>query len=155
MPRKFTAQLIARGPKGAWTFLEIPFDVEKAFGSRARVAVVGTINGFPFQNSLMPQGDGTHAMMVGTDVQTGAAAGAGDHVSVTLDVDRTERVVVIPDELRALLARNRRAKAMFASLSYSHRKEYCDWVGGAKKRETRVSRAAKSIAMVLAKEHVR
>jgi len=49
-------------PRGSWTFLEIPFSVETAFGSKGRVAVAVTMNGFAFQNSLLPQGDGTHAM---------------------------------------------------------------------------------------------
>jgi hypothetical protein len=40
--------------------------VKRQFKGRltAPVAVVGTINGYAFRNSLMPQGDGTHSMMV-------------------------------------------------------------------------------------------
>jgi hypothetical protein len=49
--KQFKTRLTARGPGGAWTFLEIPFSVEKEFGSKARIAVAGTMNGFPFQNS--------------------------------------------------------------------------------------------------------
>lgn len=30
--KKFKAKLTSRGPAGAWTFLEIPFNVEEAFG---------------------------------------------------------------------------------------------------------------------------
>jgi hypothetical protein len=62
--KEFTAQLEAVGPNGAWTFMTVPFNVEEVFGSKARVAVAGTINGFPFHSSLMPNGDGTHCMMV-------------------------------------------------------------------------------------------
>jgi hypothetical protein len=153
--KKFNAKLTSRGPGGAWTFLEIPFSVEKAFGSKARVAVSGTINGFPFRNSLMPQGDGTHSMMVSKALQAGAKAGAGDRVSVIMDVDRSERSVVIPNELANALADNPKARAAFEALSYSHRKEFAEWVATAKKEETRRSRADKSIALVLARKHVR
>jgi hypothetical protein len=153
--KRFKSRLIPRGPGGAWTFLPIPFDVEKAFGSRARVSVTGTMNGFAFQNSLLPQGDGTHAMAVSKSLQAGARAAAGDLVDVTLEPDRAERVVAVPAELTAALAKDKVAAAAFASLSYSHRKEYADWVGGAKKEETRIARAQKSLALILARKHVR
>jgi len=153
--KTFKARLTARGPNGAWTFLEIPFSVEKEFGSKARVAVTGTMNDFAFRNSLMPNGDGTHAMMVNKALQAGAKAGAGDLVTVTICVDRSERVVDIPPELERALAANEAAATAYKSLSYSHRKEFADWVSTAKREETRASRAEKSLAMVLAKQHVR
>lgn len=155
MKKNFKAPLTARGPGGAWTFLAIPFNVEKVFGTKARVSVSGTMNGFAFRNSLMPQGDGTHAMAVNKELQAGARAGPGDVVSVSMQVDRSERVVEIPAELRDALAASRKAAAAFESLSYSHRKEFADWVADAKKEETRATRAKKSIAMIMAKEHAR
>jgi hypothetical protein len=149
------ARLTSRGPGGAWTFLEIPFSVEKEFNSKARVAVAGTMNGFAFQNSLMPNGDGTHSMMVSKALQAGAKAAAGDLVSVGMAVDRSERVVTIPPELKQALSTSKKAALTFETLSYSHRKEFAEWVESAKREETRVSRAEKSIALVLAKKHVR
>jgi hypothetical protein len=153
--KHFKTQLTSRGPGGAWTFLEVPFSVEKAFGTKARVAVAGTMNGFAFQNSLMPNGDGTHSMMVSKALQAGAKASAGDIVAVAMDVDRSERVVDIPPELKRALSRSKAAAVAFKALSYSHRKEFADWIATAKREETRVSRAEKSIAMVIAKKHVR
>jgi hypothetical protein len=38
--------------------ITIPFDVEKAFGSRARIPVRGMINGFAFRSSIFPRGGG-------------------------------------------------------------------------------------------------
>jgi len=152
--KTFRARLMSKGPGGAWTYLAIPFSVEQDFGSKGRVAVSGTMNGFAFQNSLMPEGDGTHAMMVSKALQAGAKASAGDLVSVTMDVDRSERVVSLPSELTNALAGNKKAAAAFEALSYSHRKEFADWVASGKKEETRLSRAQKSIFMVLARKHV-
>lgn len=153
--KTFKTRLTAHGPRGAWTFLEVPFSVEKEFGTKARIAVAGTINGFAFQNSLMPNGDGTHSMMVGKALQTGAKAAAGDLVAVTMAVDRSERVVNVPPELKRALSANKAAAAAFKSLSYSHRKEFAEWIATAKREETRVNRAEKSVAMVIAKKHVR
>jgi Domain of unknown function (DUF1905)/Bacteriocin-protection, YdeI or OmpD-Associated len=153
--RQFKSRLTSRGPRGAWTFLEIPFSVEEVFGSKARVPVSGTLNGFAFQNSLMPNGDGTHSMMVSKPLQAGAKAAAGDFVSVTMAVDRSPRVVRIPPELRKALSTNRLADASFKALSYSHQKEFAEWIATAKREETRIRRAEKSIAMIMTKEHVR
>lgn len=80
MRQEFEAKLMSKGPGGAWTYLPIPFDVREVFGTKSRVAVAGTMNGFAFRNSLMPEGDGTHSMMVGKELQTGAGARAGDSV---------------------------------------------------------------------------
>jgi hypothetical protein len=73
--KKFEGLLTARGPKGAWTYMPIPFSVEEVFGKRSRVPVSGTINGFAFRNSLMPNGDGTHLMTISKDLMEGAKAG--------------------------------------------------------------------------------
>jgi Domain of unknown function (DUF1905)/Bacteriocin-protection, YdeI or OmpD-Associated len=153
--KQFKSRLTARGPGGAWTFLEIPFSVEKEFGTKARIAVSGTMNGFAFQNSLMPNGDGSHSMMVSKALQAGAKAVAGDVVSVAVAVDRSKRVVRVPSELKSALSRNGNAASAFKALSYSHRKEFAEWITSAKQEATRVSRAEKSIAMVIAKKHVR
>jgi uncharacterized protein YdeI (YjbR/CyaY-like superfamily) len=103
----------------------------------------------------MPNGDGTHAMMVNKALQAGAKAVAGDVVTVAMSVDRSERVVEIPPELAQALAANEGAATAFEVLSYSHRKEFAEWVAAAKRAETRLGRAEKSVAMIIAKRHVR
>jgi hypothetical protein len=55
MVQVFKAKLTPRGPGGAWTFLTIPFDVATVFGSKARVPLAGTINGFPFRKPRRPR----------------------------------------------------------------------------------------------------
>ena len=153
MKQKFRARLTAHGPGGAWTFLYIPFSVEKTFGSKARVSVAGSMNGFAFRNSLLPLGDGRHRMAVSKALQAGAKAAAGRMVAVSMDIDRTERVVAVPVELKKALAGNKAAAKAFGLLSYSHRKELADWVGSAKQAETRVRRARKAVPHVLARTH--
>jgi hypothetical protein len=150
MPKRFSAQLIGRGPNGAWTFLAVPFDVAAAFGSRARVAVRGTINGAPFRNSLLPNGDGTHSMPVNKDLQALAGARAGDTVAVVMDVDREPRTVTVPADLCAALEKAGSLAERFASLSVSHKREFLDWIESAKKEETRSRRIDKTLEMLAA-----
>jgi len=45
--------------------------------------------------------------------------------------------------------RRAEARRRFAELSFTHRREFAEWVGGAKKQETRDRRAAKAIEMLL------
>ena len=152
MKQVFKARLEGRGPSGAWTFLPIPFNVEKEFGSKALVRVAGTINGAPFRNSIMPEGDGTHSMMVNRELQRNAGVSKGATVSVVMDVDRAERKVAVPSELKAALSGAPTAKEYFEQLSYSCKKAYVDWIEGAKRQETKVSRVGKSIERLLKKQ---
>ncbi len=148
--QKFEGRLTARGPKGAWTYMPIPFDVEEAFGKRSRVAVAGTMNGFPFRNSLMPDGDGRHSMTVSKELMAGAKAKAGELVKVTMKVDEAPRAVEVPVELEAALRGDSKAAEGFAALAYSHRKAFADWIDSAKRAETKTSRAAKAVEMIRA-----
>lgn len=47
----FTAKLEAMGPKGAWVSLHFPKQADAKLGTKARVPVVGTGNGFPCSQS--------------------------------------------------------------------------------------------------------
>jgi hypothetical protein len=150
MKRTFEVRLEAKGPGGAWTFMPIPFDVAEAFGSKARIAVAGEINGFEFRNSLMPEGDGSHAMMVGKELQAGSKAQAGDVVTVTLWKDDQPRTIATPADLEEALRGNRQAADLFETLTYSQRKEYIDWLNDAKQASTRMSRIGKAMDMLAA-----
>src|SRR3712207_6216839 len=60
--------------------IRVPFDVRQVFGTRARVPVRGTLNGFPFRSSIFPEGDGTHYMAVNREVRAGAGVEGGQTV---------------------------------------------------------------------------
>jgi hypothetical protein len=151
--KDFEGVLTARGPKGAWTYMPIPFSVEEVFGKKSRVPVEGTINGFQFRNSLMPNGDGTHLMTISKELMAGAGAGQGERVKVSIKLDDSPREVELPEELAEALKSDKKAAEAFETLAHSHKKEYTDWVGGAKRAETRTSRAAKAVEMIREKKH--
>jgi hypothetical protein len=148
MEQRFQARLIGRGPNGAWIFLPVPFNVQEIFGSKARVAVAGTLNGHPFQNSLLPNGDGTHSMPVNKELRAGAKVEAGDIVTVVMALDTAPRSVEIPEDFSAALAGRKDLQQRFAKLSYSMRKEYIDWINEAKKPETRARRIEKAMELL-------
>ena len=53
--------------------------------------------------------------------------------------------LTVPADLKAALAKNRKALAAFDAFSYSHRKEYLDWITEAKREETRAARLKQAI----------
>lgn len=53
--------------------------------------------------------------------------------------------LVIPDSLTSALSKNKKAQTYFDRLSYSHRKEYVEWVTEAKTEPTRNKRIATTI----------
>jgi uncharacterized protein YdeI (YjbR/CyaY-like superfamily) len=58
-------------------------------------------------------------------------------------------VVELPDDLAAALAAAPAAQALYEKLSYTHRKEYVQWINEAKKAETRATRVARTVEMLL------
>lgn len=148
--QKFKVKLTGEGPGKAWTVLVPPFSVEKTWGTKARVPVKGTMNGYSFRSSLFPMGDGKHCIMVNKDLQKGAGVGQGDTVSVVLEVDTEPRVVKVPAELKRALAKNAKAKAVFEKYSYSHQKAYVEFITEAKRKETRERRVEKIVARLAA-----
>jgi len=122
--------------------LSAPFDVEEVFGTRARVPVRGTINGFPFRSSLMPMG-GCHRMVVNRTIRDGAGVKAGDTVSVVMEGDKAERSVEVPPLLKKELTRSKAAAANWEKLSYTHQKEIALCLVNAKQEETRMRRLTK------------
>jgi uncharacterized protein YdeI (YjbR/CyaY-like superfamily) len=60
-------------------------------------------------------------------------------------VRKIKREVVVPADLRAALAANKAARATFEVFSYSHKKEYVEWITEAKREETRTKRLGQTI----------
>lgn len=146
-PITFQAELLGRGPGGAWVYLRFPFSVQDIFGRKGQVPVRGSINGFTFRNSLMPR-DGIHILGISKEIQQGANAAAGDTVAVTLELDDAPREVAVPADLESALGKSSPQSQAFLVLSYSHKKEFVDWIESAKKPETRAARIEKTLVML-------
>jgi hypothetical protein len=119
-----------------------PVDVPQMFGTRGRVPVRGTINGFPFRSSLMPCG-GPHMMPVNKALCRGAGAKPGDMVEVVLERDDEVRSVEPPAELKQELARSKKAQERWEKLAFTHKKEMANCILEAKQEQTKKRRLAK------------
>jgi uncharacterized protein DUF1905/bacteriocin resistance YdeI/OmpD-like protein len=122
--------------------LSAPFDVEQTFGTRARVPVRGSINGFPFRSSLMPMG-GCHRMVVNKTIRDGAGVKAGDTVAVVMERDDAVRKVTPPAALKKELAKSKAAQTNWKKQSFTNQKEMARSIAEVKQEETRTRRLAK------------
>jgi len=129
-------------PSSEVAALSAPFDVEKTFGTRARVPVRGTINGFPFRSSLMPMG-GCHRMVVNKTLRDGAGVRAGDTVAVEMERDEEARTVDPPALLKRELANSKAVRANWEKQSFTNQKEMARSITEVKQEETRARRFAK------------
>jgi hypothetical protein len=141
--QRFETVLQAEGPG---VFIEVPLDVPTLFG-RARPAIRGTIAGHPFRSTIAVYG-GRYYLPVKRALREAAGVAAGDTVLVELELDETPRTVEPPSDLRASLAADPEAGAAFERLSYTHRREYAEWVAEAKRAETRRRRVERALAML-------
>jgi len=73
-------------------------------------------------------------------------------VKVTREHKHDKKPVTMPKELAAALAKNKKAKLAFDAMSPSHRKEYMEWVGEAKRDETRITRIHKAVTQLKEKK---
>lgn len=53
--------------------------------------------------------------------------------------------LIVPDDLKKALSKNKKAQAQFDKFSYSHKKEYVEWITEAKTEPTRNKRLATTI----------
>jgi len=121
-----------------------PVDVIEWFGTRARVPIRGTINGFPYRSSLMPCGN-ARMMPVNKTLCQGAGVQPGDIVDVVMERDTAERTVEAPPVLKKELAKSKKARESWDKMSFTHKKEIALWIADAKQEETTKRRVAKAM----------
>jgi hypothetical protein len=131
---------IKRHGAGTWSYVDVPRSESAKLGTRARVAVRGTVNGVPVRTSLFPTGTGAFTMVINAEVRAAAKADEGDRVAIRLALDTAPRTVRTPSDLGKALRSSAKGKAYWDQLSFSHRKEYADWLAGTKNAETRARR---------------
>ena len=132
---------------GAVAALIPPVDVVEFFGTRGRVPVRGTINGFAFRSSLMPMG-GCHMMPVNKSLREGAGVEVGEIADIVMERDEEKRTAEAPPLLKKALANNKAAKANWDKLAFTHAKEMAVWINEAKKEETRERRLTKLVQVL-------
>lgn len=140
--------ILEAGEDHGGVFVVVPFSVAEVYGTRGRVPVQATFDGYPYQGSIVPLGDGHHALLLLKQIRRAIDKTVGDTVHVTLSRDVTERKMEAPADLAAKLADNPKAAAYFDQLAYTHQREFVRWLEGAKKPETRSRRLEETVELL-------
>jgi uncharacterized protein YdeI (YjbR/CyaY-like superfamily) len=106
------------------------------------------IEGIPYRGTLMRMGTECHTLGILKSIREQAGRTFGDEVKVTVELDDEPRLVDVPPELEKALQEDKSAQAAFHSLSYTHRREYVNYILEAKREETRLRRVAKVVEIL-------
>ena len=117
-----------------------------------RVPVRATVNEYTFRSTLMRYG-GTDYLGLNGEAREGAGVEAGQRITVELQVDDEPRVVEVPPELADALAGDEEANMAFERLSYTHRREFAEWIAEARRDETRERRLTQTLALLREGKH--
>jgi uncharacterized protein YdeI (YjbR/CyaY-like superfamily) len=152
--KHFEAQLERMRSRLNWIIIHVPFDAAKLWGMRGQIKVKGEINGFAFRTSLFPTREGRHILLVNKKMQKGARAIEGSVAGFQMELDREERTVTIPDELKRILSRipgeGRSLRRWYDDLNHSTRNDIAKWITEPKSGEARKRRAEQIAERLLA-----
>lgn len=152
---RFRATLLRPATTGkavSWSFLTLPKAASAKLPSRGQVTVKGTINGFAFQATLEPDGEGGHWLTVDRKLRE-AAGLEREGESVTMEfvpvapADEPEPRVP-PDLRQALAAAPARAKGVWQDITPVARRDWIQWIVSAKQAETRARRISNACDML-------
>jgi len=136
---------------GSWTFLTLPKNASAKLPSRGMTAVEGTINGFPFQATLAPDGQKSHWLKVYRKLCEAAGAQAGDIVTLEIAPAAEDPEPTIPADLRKALATAApKARALWSDITPIARRDWIHWITSAKQPETRTRRIKNACSMLAA-----
>ena len=148
--KRFEARLERLRSRLNWIIVRIPFDAAQAWGLRGQIKVKGEIDGFAFRTSLFPTREGWHFLLVNKRMQKGARAIEGSVARFRMDLDREERNVTIPDELKRILGEDRSLRRWYDGLNHSTRSDIAKGITEPKSGEARIRRAEQIAERLLA-----
>jgi Bacteriocin-protection, YdeI or OmpD-Associated/Domain of unknown function (DUF1905) len=137
--------IIQKDEEHSGSFCDVPFDVFETFGKK-RLKIRAMIDAVEYRGLLTPMG-GKYGVFMNKDIREKVGKTFGDVVHISIEEDTEPRVVEIPEDLLQLMLEND-VKPFFDSLSFTHQKEYVQWILDAKKEETRQNRLVKAIEMM-------
>ena len=127
----------------------VPLDIRAIYGE-ARPAVKMTIRGRTWKTRVAVYG-GKYFLALWKAVREEEGLKGGETLSVTIDADTAKRTVRTPPQLGAALKKNARARAGWAKMSFTHKREWATAIKDAKKPETKKRLVARAIAACVAK----
>jgi Bacteriocin-protection, YdeI or OmpD-Associated/Domain of unknown function (DUF1905) len=113
-------------------------------------AIEGTINGFPFQAVLEPDGQKSHWLKVERKLREAASADPGDVVTLEIAPAAEELEPTVPADLKKVLGAAPKARALWSDITPNARRDWIHWITSAKQAETRTRRIKNACSMLAA-----
>jgi len=129
-------------------FVKIPFDVKAELGSMRPKVKVFFDGKVVYRGLLVRMQTPFHMLLLRKDVRAKLGKKIGDIIHVEIELDIEPRFVEIPDLLQKYLDKDPEIKQFFEKLSFTHQKEYVNFITEAKKEETRIRRIEKALQML-------
>jgi hypothetical protein len=140
---RFRARLSAIG---SHTILRVPKAASGQLPSRGMSMVEGTLNGYPFQTPLEPDGVGCHWFRVRNALLKAVQARVGDSVSVALQPITLWPEPKVPADLAKALASNPQVRAIWLDITPLARWDWIRWIGATRNPHTRAIRIEKTLS---------
>jgi len=144
-PVEFSAKI--QSHEGGGAYVEFPSDVEKLYGVKGRVPVRVAFDGLPYRGSLVKMGTPKHILLILKDIRDKLGKGPGDRIRVVVKLDAAARVIILAPDVEAAYEKAGVLPA-YRALSFTHQREYANWIEEAKQAATRVRRIARSVQMI-------
>lgn len=144
----FSATIEQSGTMNA-AYIVFPYDVFDVFGAKGQVKVKAMFDdAVLYRGSLAKMNFPCHVLGITKEIRAKLGKTFGDTVEVIIERDTEERIVEIPADIAEYLNEFKKQKEVFDKMSYSHKKEYIQWIESAKKAETRANRIVKFVQML-------
>lgn len=131
-------------------YVRVPAEVTRFFGGgKGRVRVLGTMNGVDIDRALIPDGEGGHEIIVGTDVRKKTKAKEGERVRFGIYRNPAPDEIDIPEELTAAIEMEPEAVRKFAKMTPGMKRNMAYWVNSGKLPETRAKRAVEILRRLM------
>lgn len=124
----------------SWTILQLPQSASTQLPSRGQVMVEGTINGFPFQTPLEPDGKGSHWFRIDDKLNKTIGAKAGDKLRLEIEPSKQWPEPEIPADIQKALATDSEAYTLWEKVTPMARREWIRWIRSTGREETRKKR---------------
>lgn len=145
--RAYTTTVTTGAPKRV--IVPVPFDPDTAWGPKPQHHVAGTVNGMRVRAVVESLGDG-FGIVLGPAWRRDCGLAPGDEVTVVLSPEGPQRNE-LPEDLRAALAAEPDAGALFDALAQFYRRAFLRWIDGTKRRpDARAERIAEVVGLLKA-----
>ena len=138
MKFEFESTIVQLDGKIKWNVFYFPDSVSEHFGSKGNMPVSITVDGHPFEHTLLPSKNG-HYLVYNAFIKRVVGKEPGDCVFVTLEKDTKKRKLVVPFYIENALNAANMLETFLKQPNYLKR-EQINYIEISKKEETKINR---------------